>query len=283
MILVDLDGFTGVNDMAGPSAGDLVLAQVARRLRAVVPPRGTVARWGGDEFAVLVTGAASAQEITELAERILASVTAEPYRAADRAVSLSASVGVALADGSPAGYVWRNADAAVSRAKEAGGGRLEVYAALPHGDVRRRLQLAAELSRALAEGELELEYQPMADLASSRVIGVTALPRWRRDGTDLPRTEFLDVAETSGVIVELGDWMLRESLRPGGRLVARRLAGQRLAALLTAPGPGAAVHRVCAGGAVRQRPRPARADPGGGLAGAGRGRRRDRARARRAA
>jgi diguanylate cyclase (GGDEF)-like protein/PAS domain S-box-containing protein len=211
VILVDLDGFTGVNDMAGPSAGDLVLAQVARRLRAVVPPRGTVARWGGDEFAVLVTGAARAQEITDLAERILATVAAEPYRAADRAVSLSASVGVALADGSPAGYVWRNADAAVSKAKEAGGGRLEVYAPLPHADVRRRLQLAVQLSQALADGQLELEYQPMADLASSRIIGVTALPRWRRDGADVPRTEFLDVAETSRVIVELGDWMLHES------------------------------------------------------------------------
>ncbi len=197
--------------MAGPSAGDLVLAQVARRLRAVVPPRGTVARWGGDEFAVLITGAASAQEITELAERILATVSAEPYRAADRAVSLSASVGLALADGSPAGYVWRNADAAVSKAKEAGGGRLEVYAPLPHADVRRRLQLAAELSQALADGQLELEYQPMADLATSQIIGVTAVPRWRRDGTEVPRAEFLDVAETSRVIVELGDWMLRES------------------------------------------------------------------------
>ena len=211
VILVNLDGFTGVNDMAGPSAGDLVLAQVARRLRAVVPPRGTVARWGGDEFAVLITGAASAQEITELAERILATVSAEPYRAADRAVSLSASVGLALADGSPAGYVWRNADAAVSKAKEAGGGRLEVYAALPHADVRRHLQLAAELSQALADGQLELEYQPMADLATSQIIGVTAVPRWRRDGTEVPRAEFLDVAETSRVIVELGDWMLRES------------------------------------------------------------------------
>jgi len=211
VILVDLDGFTGVNDMAGPSAGDLVLAQVARRLRAVVPPRGTVARWGGDEFAVLITGAASAQEITELAERILATVSAEPYRAADRAVSLSASVGLALADGSPAGYIWRNADAAVSKAKLAGGGRLEVYAALPHADVRRRLELAAELSQALADGQLELEYQPMAGLASSQIIGVTAVPRWRRDGTEVPRAEFLDVAETSRVIVELGDWMLRES------------------------------------------------------------------------
>jgi diguanylate cyclase (GGDEF)-like protein/PAS domain S-box-containing protein len=211
VILVDLDGFTGVNDVSGPSAGDLVLAQVARRLRAVVPPRGTVARWGGDEFAVLITGAASAQEITELAERILATVSAEPYRAADRAVSLSASVGLALADGSPAGYVWRNADAAVSKAKEAGGGRLEVYAALPHADVPRRLQLAAELSQALADGQLELEYQPMADLATSQIIGVTAVPRWRRNGTEVPRAEFLDVAETSRVIVELGDWMLRES------------------------------------------------------------------------
>ncbi len=211
VILVDLDGFTGVNDTAGPSAGDLVLAQVARRLRAVVPPRGTVARWGGDEFAVLITGAASAQEITELAERILATVSAEPYRAADRAVSLSASVGLALADGSPAGYIWRNADAAVSKAKEAGGGRLEVYAALPHADVRRRLELAAELSQALADGQLELMYQPMADLATSQIIGVTAVPRWRRDGAEVPRAEFLDVAETSRVIVELGDWMLRES------------------------------------------------------------------------
>ncbi len=211
VILVDLDGFTGVNDMAGPSAGDLVLAQVARRLRAVVPPQATVARWGGDEFAVLVTGAARAEEITELAERILASVAAEPYRAADRAVSLTASVGLALADGSPAGYVWRNADAAVAKAKQAGGGRLEVYAALPHADMRRRLQLTEQLSQALADGGLELEYQPMADLATSRIIGVTALPRWRRDGIEVPRAEFLDVAEASRVIVELGDWMLRES------------------------------------------------------------------------
>lgn len=211
VILVDLDGFTGVNDVAGPSAGDLVLAQVARRLRAVVPPRGTVARWGGDEFAVLVEAAASAQEISDLAERILASITAEPFRAADRAVTLSASVGVALPDGSPAGYVWRNADAAVSRAKELGGGRVEVYAALAHGDLRRRLGLAAQLSRALGAGELELDFRPIADLTTSRVIGTVVLPRWELGGTEVPRGEFLDVAETSRVIVELGDWMLHEA------------------------------------------------------------------------
>ena len=253
-----------MNDAAGPSAGDLVLAQVARRLRAVVPPRGTVARWGGDVFAVLIQEAASAGEIIELAQRILASVAAEPFRAADRSVVLSASVGVALADGSPAGYVWRNADAAVSRAKESGGGRLEVFPALPHPDAQRHLSLAAQLSRALGPGQrrpgpagevepgevqpgedesgpapgraqLVLEYRPIADLASSRVIGAEALPRWRGDGTDVPRQEFLAAAETARVTVELGDWMLRECLRPGGRLVAGRLGGQPVAAL---PGRG---------------------------------------------
>jgi diguanylate cyclase (GGDEF)-like protein/PAS domain S-box-containing protein len=225
VILVDLDAFTSVNDAAGPSAGDLVLAQVARRLRAAVPPRGTVARWGGDVFAVLIQDASSAGEIVELAQRILASVAAEPFRAADRSVTLSASVGVALADGSPAGYVWRNADAAVSRAKEAGGGRLEVFPALPYPGSQRRLSLAAQLSRAFGHGPhgeapagdepgtgpLELAYRPIADLASSRVVGAEALPRWPGGEADVPRQEFLAAAETARVTGELGDWMLRES------------------------------------------------------------------------
>jgi diguanylate cyclase (GGDEF)-like protein/PAS domain S-box-containing protein len=226
VILVDLDAFTSVNDAAGPSAGDLVLAQVARRLRASVPPRGAVARWGGDVFAVLIQDASSAGEIVELAQRILVSVAAEPFRAADRSVDLSASVGVALADGSPAGYIWRNADAAVSRAKEAGGGRLEVFPALPYPGSQRRLSLAAQLGRALSYGlrgeaqpaedepgedGLELAYRPLADLASSRVIGAEALPRWRGDDADMPPQEFLAAAETARVTVELGDWMLRES------------------------------------------------------------------------
>jgi len=241
VILVDLDAFTSVNDAAGPSVGDLVLAQVGRRLRAVVPPRGTVARWGGDVFAVLIQESSSPGEIIELAQRILSSVADEPFRAADRSVDLSASVGVALADGSPAGYVWRNADTAVSRAKESGGGRLEVFPARPHPDARRRLSLAAQLSQTLSQGQfsesqfgeaqfsegesggarsdearpgggrLELAYRPIADLARSRIIGAEVLPRWRWDGADVPRQEFLAAAETARVTIELGDWMLRES------------------------------------------------------------------------
>jgi diguanylate cyclase (GGDEF)-like protein/PAS domain S-box-containing protein len=211
VILLNLDSFSAVNDLAGPAAGDLVLAQVARRLRAVVPLRGTVGRWGGDEFAVLLTGAATPTEITDYAERIRAAVAAEPFRAADRAVALTASVGVAVADGSPAGYVWRNAERCLSAAKKAGGGRVEVYPGLPPADAGRRLTLAAQLSRALAGSELEMDYQPLTDLGSSRVVGVAALPRWRRDGADLPRREFLEAAEVTRVIVDLGDWVLRES------------------------------------------------------------------------
>ena len=211
VILIDLDSFTGVNDAAGHSAGDLLLAQVARRVRAAVPSPDTVARWGGDEFAVLVEGAASAQEILDIAERILASIAASPFRVADRDISLGASVGVALADGSPAGYVWRNADVAVSRAKESGGARVEVYAAHLHADVVRRLELAGDLHRAVSEGQLDLEYQPVVELASSRIAGAAALAVWRPGGVAVPPGEFLDVAEASGVIVALGDWMLREA------------------------------------------------------------------------
>ena len=114
VIFLDLDGFTAVNDLIGHGAGDLVLAQAARRLRAVVPAQDTVARWGGDEFAVLLENAAGAQEIIELAERLAGIVAGEPFRVAERDIGLTASVGVALADGSAPGVVLRNADVAMA-------------------------------------------------------------------------------------------------------------------------------------------------------------------------
>jgi diguanylate cyclase (GGDEF)-like protein/PAS domain S-box-containing protein len=126
VILIDLDRFTTVNAEFGHSAGDVLLAQVARRLRAVVPPQDTVARWGGDEFAVLVEGTGSADEVVDIAERLARGVASPAFRAADTDVSLTASVGVALADSSQAGQVWRRADMAMSRAKERGGARVEI-------------------------------------------------------------------------------------------------------------------------------------------------------------
>jgi diguanylate cyclase (GGDEF)-like protein/PAS domain S-box-containing protein len=210
-IFIDLDGFTGVNDSVGHGAGDLLLAQAARRLRAAVPPEDTVARWGGDEFAVLVESATSAPEVVDIAENLGRAIAAEPFHVADREISLTASIGVALTGGGTPGHLLRNADVAMSRAKQAGGGRVEVFAAHMHADVMRRLELASELRAAITAHKLELDYQPVVEFATSRVIGVEALVRWSREGHQVPPAEFLGVAEDSGLIIELGDQVLREA------------------------------------------------------------------------
>ena len=216
VILCDLDGFTAVNDLVGHGAGDLVLAQTARRLRAVVPAQETVARWGGDEFAVLMENAAAAQEIIEFAERLADAVAKEPFRVADREIGLTASVGVALAnDESPPGLVLRNADVAMARAKDGGGGRVEVYAAHMHADVVRRLDMVSDLQRAIAREELTLQYQPIVELATSRVTGAEALVRWWRGDEAVSPRAFLAVAEDSGLIVPLGEWVLRKACAQG--------------------------------------------------------------------
>jgi diguanylate cyclase (GGDEF)-like protein len=215
VVFLDLDGFTAVNDLIGHGAGDLVIAQAARRLRAVVPAQDTVARWGGDEFAVLMENAASAQEIIELAERVAGSIAGEPFKVAERDIGLTASVGVALADGSAPGVVLRNADVAMARAKDSGGNRVEVYAAHMHADVVRRLDMASDLQRAIAREELQLQYQPIVELATSRVTGVEALVRWWRGDEAVPPRAFLAVAEDSGLIVALGEWVLRKACAQG--------------------------------------------------------------------
>jgi diguanylate cyclase (GGDEF)-like protein len=215
VIFLDLDGFTAVNDLIGHGAGDLVLAQAARRLRSVVPAQDTVARWGGDEFSVMLENAMGATEIIELAERLVGVVAGEPFRVAERDLGLTASVGVALADGSAPGVVLRNADVAMARAKDGGGGRVEVYAAHMHADVVRRLDMASDLQRAIAREELQIQYQPIVDLATSRVTGAEALVRWQRGDEAVPPRAFLAVAEDSGLIVALGEWMLRKVCAQG--------------------------------------------------------------------
>jgi diguanylate cyclase (GGDEF)-like protein len=131
VILLDLDGFTAVNADVGHGAGDLLLAQVGRRLRAAVPPQDTVARWGGDEFAVLIDGTVSAEEVIDIARRLARSVASPAFQAGDREVSLTASVGVALPAAGPDVSVWHQADMAMSRAKEQGQGRVEVFTGEP--------------------------------------------------------------------------------------------------------------------------------------------------------
>jgi diguanylate cyclase (GGDEF)-like protein/PAS domain S-box-containing protein len=210
-ILLDLDGFTSVNDSAGHRAGDLVLAQAARRLRAVARPADILARWGGDEFAVLVEAPAADPEVTEIAKRLCGVIAAEPFAAADREIVGSASAGVALAASGAAADLLRNARIALSHAKQAGAGRVEVYEARMHAEVVRRLELASDLRQAITGRRITLDFQPIVELASMRVTGVEALARWRRDGALVPAAEFLGVAEQTGLIGPLGDLVLRQA------------------------------------------------------------------------
>jgi diguanylate cyclase (GGDEF)-like protein/PAS domain S-box-containing protein len=129
VIVVDIDGFTAVNDTRGHTAGDLLLAQVARRLRLAVSPEDTVARWGGDEFSVLTEGMVTAAGLADIAERLARGVASQPFRIGDSDLSITASVGAALADGSAPADMWRNAETALARAKAAGGGRVEMFGA----------------------------------------------------------------------------------------------------------------------------------------------------------
>jgi diguanylate cyclase (GGDEF)-like protein/PAS domain S-box-containing protein len=130
VIVVGIDGFTAVNDARGHTAGDLLLAQVARRLRLAVSPEDAVARWGGDEFAVITETTMSAAELADIAERLARGVASMPFRIGDSDLSITASVGAALADGSPAAHVWRNAEMALTRAKAAGDGQVEMFGAV---------------------------------------------------------------------------------------------------------------------------------------------------------
>jgi diguanylate cyclase (GGDEF)-like protein/PAS domain S-box-containing protein len=129
VVVLDVDGFTAVNEECGHAAGDLLLAQVARRLRLAVSPQDTVARWGADEFAVLTESAASAEELADIAERLARGVASLPFRIGETDLAITASAGAALADGSPAAHVWRNAELALARAKGSGTGQVEMSGA----------------------------------------------------------------------------------------------------------------------------------------------------------
>jgi diguanylate cyclase (GGDEF)-like protein/PAS domain S-box-containing protein len=215
VLFLDLDGFKEVNDSLGHAAGDRLLIQVAERLHACVRPSDTVARFGGDEFAVLIEDASDDLDVTQVAERVLEGLR-QPFVVNGRELHVRGSMGIARMDSDVDGadQLLRNADLAMYRAKAAGRGGYERYDPEMHTELVARVQLEADLRRALEEGELFLHYQPTFDLGSGQIVGAEALARWRHPSRGLVApTEFIPLAEASGLIRPLGAWVLREACR----------------------------------------------------------------------
>jgi diguanylate cyclase (GGDEF)-like protein/PAS domain S-box-containing protein len=213
VLFIDLDHFKHVNDTLGHAGGDELLKEAARRLQASVRPGDTVARISGDEFAVLLGDLARAEDAALVAQKILDRL-AEPVEIAGKEIFVSASVGIAAfpADGAEAESLLRAADAAMYRAKQAGRNAYQFFTPEIDQRTRARAQLGSDLRRALERNEFELAYQPKYDLRTGLPCGAEALLRWRRpDGEVVGPAQFIPVLEETGLIVPVGEWVLRRA------------------------------------------------------------------------
>jgi diguanylate cyclase (GGDEF)-like protein len=204
VLFLDLDDFKHVNDTRGHGTGDLLLAALTPRLRAALRPGDTIARFGGDEFVVLCEDVTSAQDALGIAERI-SRACAQPVLIGEQAHSVSVSTGVVIVDSASAtaAEVLRDADAAMYRAKSVGKGRTVLF------DNR---VAESELRRAFLRAEFRLVYQPVVSLRRGEVTGVEALLRWEHPTRGLLAPhEFIDVAERTGLIEPIGEWVIREA------------------------------------------------------------------------
>jgi diguanylate cyclase (GGDEF)-like protein/PAS domain S-box-containing protein len=215
VLFLDFDGFKLINDSLGHIEGDSLLKMIARRLESLLRADDVVARLGGDEFTILLDELTSSKDALFVVERIQ-EILKEPFILGGREVFISTSIGIALRD---AKYktpeeMLRDADIAMYRAKSKGKGRHEIFNREMREQVSNRLRLETELRLALERGEFSVFYQPIMEIAANQLIGFEALVRWFHPerGQVMPG-EFIPIVEETGLIVPLGEWILRESCR----------------------------------------------------------------------
>jgi diguanylate cyclase (GGDEF)-like protein len=215
VMFLDLDRFKHINDTLGHGTGDAMIKACAQRLSAVLRDDDAVARFGGDEFVLLLENLSQASDAAVVADKVLA-CCAEPFVIDGRELHMTASIGVSVfpEDGTDGETLLKNADAAMYRAKDKGRGNYQFYAAQMNAQGTERLMLESGLRRAEERGELELHYQPKMDLRTQRIVGVEALMRWRHPVLGMVSPgQFIPIAEETGLIESMGRWALEVACR----------------------------------------------------------------------
>ncbi len=235
LMFVDLDHFKEVNDSLGHAAGDALLCEAAARLQGLLRAGDTVCRQGGDEFTIVLGEVAALQDVVQVAEKVM-TASRLTAKVGGQELSLSLSVGVAIYPDDAADFasLLQCADTAMYRAKAAGRGAYRFYDARMNTEAAERMRVRSQLARALERGELSLHWQPQIELASGRVSGAEALLRWQSPelGAVSPAV-FIPLAEDSGLIVEIGAWVLHEACRQAAAWRAQGLPLPRAAVNLS--------------------------------------------------
>lgn len=215
LLFIDLDKFKEVNDTLGHDVGDILLVEAAHRIGGCVRETDTVARLGGDEFTVILMELDDIRRVDMLAQNILHAL-AEPFQLGSEVVHLSASIGITLYpnDTTEAGELLKNADQAMYAAKNAGGNRFSYFTPSMQQAALSRLRLISDLRVALADGQFRVYFQPIVELATGRIHKAEALIRWQHPARGMVSpADFIPLAEETGLIVEIGDWVFRETAR----------------------------------------------------------------------
>jgi polar amino acid transport system substrate-binding protein len=236
VIVLDLDNFKAINDTLGHSVGDVLLKQVAQKIKSILREVDTVARIGGDEFIILQPQIKKISDATRIADRILEKFQ-NPWvlKGKEYYITTSMGIGIYPNDGQDEQTIFKNADTALYRAKELGRNNYQLYAESMNAKVMQKLDMESNLRRAIEREEFVLFYQPQIDMRNGKIVGMEALLRWYRPEYGLvPPMEFIPLAEESGLIVPIGEWVIKTVFRQSKKWIDSGIGPQLIAVNLSA-------------------------------------------------